>query len=114
MWTVISRLDWLRIFQRPSSRLSLWAANSNRAACASQGLVSCEITVVMPSPNFVQHHLAGPVERNTCAARYRSVESWMECRTLFACTVSCVSVAERTRWAAAGEVCTPNLAEQTQ
>src|SRR6185369_16167941 len=52
MWTVISRLDWLRIFQRPSSRLSLWAANSNRAACASHGLVSCDITVVMPSPNF--------------------------------------------------------------
>src|SRR6185369_64725 len=73
MWTVISRLDWLRIFQRPSSRLSLWAANSNRAACASQGLVSCEITVVMPSPNYVQHHLTGSAERNTCAARIEAL-----------------------------------------
>src|ERR1019366_2872529 len=38
---MISREGVLSTFHRPSSRLSLRAANSNRAAWASQGLISC-------------------------------------------------------------------------
>src|SRR5579862_1692289 len=38
--TMISRAGVLSSFQRPSSRLSLRAAKSNRALCASHGLIS--------------------------------------------------------------------------
>ncbi len=38
--TMISRKGELRTFHKPGSRFSLRAANSNRALCASQGLIS--------------------------------------------------------------------------
>jgi hypothetical protein len=38
--TMISRAGVLSTFHKPGSRFSLRAANSNRALCASQGLIS--------------------------------------------------------------------------
>src|SRR5208282_3319391 len=49
---MISRLGLRSTFHRPSSRFSLPAARSKRAACACQGLVSCSSSkvVVIKSP----------------------------------------------------------------
>ena len=45
--TIISREGELRTFQILGSRLSLRAAKSNRALCASQGLISCSRLMVV-------------------------------------------------------------------
>src|SRR5579871_2495732 len=50
---MISRLGYCRIFQRPSSRLSFWAAKLKRACCASHGFSSCSSdTVFISSPDL--------------------------------------------------------------
>ena len=52
MWTMISRLGWRSTRHRPSSSFSFSAARSNRAACCSQGLLSCSsmCAVAIDSP----------------------------------------------------------------
>src|SRR4249919_1477550 len=45
-WTIISRAGVLSSFQRPSSKFNLRAAKSNRALCASQGLISWSNVIV--------------------------------------------------------------------
>src|SRR6266446_5825583 len=61
---MISRLGLRRTFQRPSSRLSLWAARSKRAACASHGFVSCSRSTVFIRFSAIMAMITGvPVAR---------------------------------------------------
>src|SRR2546428_1909453 len=48
--TMTSRLGLRSIFHRPSSSLSFFAARSDRATCASQGLTSSRYAVAIQTP----------------------------------------------------------------
>src|ERR1039457_1482842 len=56
MWTMISRLGCCKTRHRPSSSFSFSAARLKRAACCSQGLLSCSrvCAVAMDSPEFLR------------------------------------------------------------
>src|SRR6266576_2586545 len=61
MCRMISRLGYRNTLHNPSSRFNLCAARSNRAACDSQGLVSCSITTL-----FIR------ISRNDCSCKMRA------------------------------------------
>src|ERR1019366_3029983 len=54
MWTMISRLGCCNTRHRPASSFSFSAARLKRAACCSQGLLSCSrvCAVAIDSPNY--------------------------------------------------------------